>query len=37
MEDLFNGIAAVPAVGALVFVIYQIFRDQSAFEGDFAS
>jgi uncharacterized MnhB-related membrane protein len=32
MDEVFKGIAAMPAVGVLMFAIYRIFRDQSAFE-----
>ena len=32
IEDLFKGIAAMPAVGSLFFSLLQIFRDQAAYE-----
>jgi hypothetical protein len=31
-SDIFKGLAAMPATGALLYALYQIFRDQAAFE-----
>lgn len=34
MDNIFRGIAATPAVGALFIALYQIFRDQAAYEKE---
>lgn len=32
LNDIFKGIASLPAIGALISIIYQILKDQAAFE-----
>jgi len=32
VSDVYKGLASIPATGSLIYALYQIFRDQSAFE-----